>query len=700
MSLWQKIPIDVIETLFGYLDINSKINLILSNETLKDVVFKEEYIKKSLVSVYLKTLKINLTDSDFNSSVLKNILRYNDNFTFDDEFFKNIHLHINTFNNTNDTSYGNKYFPNTVPCHCSSSYAFYLNGDVIILDCSNYLICALQNEEFDYNRHFSDINFFKYNRVPKEKSDETATPEAVEEEEKKTTATVVIDAQTSELKNPKAYTLVKCNVEWPGELLLYKKIKLVSSDNIILPLILNVDQIFPIFYNSLLLVSDAKSIYILDIGYARHVEEDEKKVEKNIKEKDINIDTGEANDDSDNNNNIHSEEKIKKYISMETDKVNGNDAADDNIHLEEKFKKEKRKKDINNINKDEVNYDNNNNYDDKLGRVDGGDAGDGVRCCEYNNNYDKNNITNGSNLDLTNILFRKRVADIFESIKTIDIAKDYAVVYLQISDNEHTVMYLKKSKDEKGKAVVNVIGEKKILYCERLISFNMDLGIFFYNTEFASRVVFLDYDIDRINDDVNSCIKTTLFFNKRINKAVCLSKYIYLTIRRLKLTIVKVSANSDNRLEIESFTDLKVYDDDGNTIIINDISFIEHSELVCFKLMHTNKIFFTKRLLDSFNEHEENNFYEYETSRHSEMRFYKNNSDTEYIDFFRVTSLILPVPLQINCLKFGLVNFYEYDRHVINSNTMRVHKVKRSHLNSASPYRLLNLDGEKSLKIY
>lgn len=73
----------------------------------------------------------------------------------------------------------------------------------------------------------------------------------------------------------------------------------------------------------------------------------------------------------------------------------------------------------------------------------------------------------------------------------------------------------KKSKNENNKTVVNVIGEKKILYCEKLISFNMDLGIFFLNTEFASRLVFLDYDIDNINNDVNSSIKTALFFNKK-----------------------------------------------------------------------------------------------------------------------------------------------------------------------------------------
>lgn len=607
MTLWQKLPIDIIETLFNYLDINSRINLILSAKTLKDVIFKEEYIQRSLISVYFKTLKNNLTDSSFNSLVLENILHYNNNFIFDEEFFKNIHLYINTFNNINDLSYGKKYFPNTIPCHCSASYAFYLNGDVIILDCSNYLVCSFQNEQLDYNRHFSDINFFKYNGSIKEMSRETTTTTTVADAETTT-------ALTSELKNSKAYTLVKCNVKWPNELL-YRKIKIVSLNNTILPLILNIDQIFPIFYNSFLLVSDAKSIYILEIKYDRCEEE---------------------KSEEDNN------------MEMEVNKCGGD--GDDN--------------------------------DD--------DDGD-----NYNNKR-----KSGSNLDLTNIVFKKYSSNIFESVKTIDITEGYAVVYLQISNNEHTVLYLKKSKDENNKTLVNVIGEKKIFYCEKLISFNMNLGIFFYNTEFASRLVFLDYDIDNINNDVNSCIKTTLFFNKKIKKAVCLSKYIYLTIRRLKLTIVKVSANLENRLEIESYTNLTVYGDNGDTVIVNDISFIENSKLICLKLLRTNKIFFTTRLLNCFLKHEENNFEEYERNRYSEMKFYKNNLDTEYINYFRVPSFTLPIPLEINCLTFGLVKFYEYNGHVINSNTMRVYKTKLDHLNSVSPYRLLSLDGEMNLKIY
>lgn len=606
MTSWQKIPIDIIETLFNYLDINSRINLILSNETLKDVIFKEEYIQKSLISVYLKTLKNNLTDSSFNSLVLENILHYSNNFIFDEEFFKNIHLYIHTFNNINVLSYGKKYFPNTIPCHCSASFVFYLNGDVIILDCSNYLICALQNEQLDYKRHFSDISFFKYNGSIKEMSRETTTT---------TTTTTLADAETttaltSELKNSKAYTLVKYNVKWPNELLYIEK---VSLDNTILPLILNIDQIFPIFYNSFLLVSDAKSIYILEIKYAR---------------------------------------------------------------CEKETKKEDNNTEVNNC------------------------GGDGVDDDDYDGDHYNNTIKIGSNLDLTNIVFKKYISNIFESLKTIDITEEYAVVYLQISKNEQTVLYLKKSKDENNKTIVNVIGEKKILYCEKLISFNMNLGVFFYNTEFASRLVFLDYDIDNINNDVNSCIKTTLFFNKKINKAVCLSKYIYLTIRRLKLTIVKVSANLESRLEIESYTNLTVYDDDGNTVIVNDISFVENSKLICLRLLHTNKIFFTTRLLNCFLKHEENNFEEYVRNRYSEMRFYKNNLDSEYINFFRVPSFTLPIPLQINCLKFGLVEFYEFNGHVINSNTMRVYKTKSEHLNSVSPYRLLNLDGEMNLKIY
>lgn len=607
MTLWQRIPIDIIETLFNYLDINSRINFILSNETLKDVIFKEEYIQRSLISVYFKTLNNNLTDSSFNSLVLENILHYSNNFIFDEEFFKNIHLYIYTCNNINDLSYGKKYFPNTIPCHCSASYAFHLNGDVVILDCSNYLICAPQNEQLDYNRHFSDINFFKYNGSIKEMSRETTTAATTTK-----TTTKVADAETttttltSELKNSKAYTLVKCNVEWPNELVLYRKIKIVSLDNTIIPLILNIDQIFPIFYNSFLLVSDSKSIYILEIKYARC-------------------------------------EKEK--------------CEEDNMEME-----------VNNYDDDDYNY--------------------------YNNNFKI-----GSNLDLTNIVFKKYISNIFESLKTIDITEEYSVVYLQISNNEHTVLYLKKSKYENNKTVVTVIGEKKILYCEKLISFNMDLGIFFYNTEFASRLVFLDYDIDNINNDVNACIKTTLFSNKKIFKAVCLSKYIYLTIRRLKLTIVKVSANLENRLEIESYTNLTVYDDNGNTVIVNDISFIENSKLICLKLF-TNKIFFTTRLLNCFLKHEENNFEEYERNTYSDMRFYKNNLDTEYINFFRVPSFTLPIPLEINCLKFGLVKFYEYNGNVINSNTMQVYKTKLEHLNSLSPYRIVNLDGEMNLKIY
>lgn len=169
----------------------------------------------------------------------------------------------------------------------------------------------------------------------------------------------------------------------------------------------------------------------------------------------------------------------------------------------------------------------------------------------------------------------------------------------------------------------------------------------------------------------------------------------------MKLAIVKVSANLENRLEIESYTNLTVYDDNGNTVIVNDISFIENSKLICLKLLHTNKIFFTTRLLNCFLKHEENYFEEYERNRYLEMRFYKNNFDTEYINFFRVPSftLPLPIPLEINCLKFGLVKFYEYNGNVINSNTMQVYKTKLEHLNSVSPYRIVNLDGEMHLKI-
>lgn len=578
MSLWQKIPIDIIDILFKYLDINSKINLILSNKTLHDIVYREEYIQKSLVSVYFKTLKNNLNDSSFNSSVLKNILRYSNSFIFDEEFFKNINLYINTLNNRdNDSSYAKRYFPNTIPCHCSSSYVFHINGDILILDFSNYLICSFKGEA-EHNRHFSDIYFFKYNGCSIEEKKENMTSG-----ESKTTA--VATATSSDLK-----TFVECNIQWPHELLYIEKISLNDK---ILPMILNVDQLFPIFYKSSLLVSDSKYIYILELKYTSCCETNEE----------------------------FGEEKIK---------------ADN----------------------------------------------------DYNNK--------AIDLDLTNILFKKYISTIFEASKTIDISKEYAVVYLQISSDEQSILYLKKSKDENNKTTVTVIGEKKILYCENLVSFNIHLGIFFYNTEFAARLVFLDYDIDNINNDANSCIKTTLFFNKRLNRAVCLSKYIYLTLRRLKLTIVKVSANSN--IEIESYTNLTVFDENGDTVIVNDISFIENTKLVCLKLLNLNKIFFTNRLLDCFLKHEENNIDDYDRDRYSNMRFYKTNSDTEYINFCSILSFVLPIPLKINCLVFGLVKFYEYHGYIVNSKTMQVFKT--NYLNSASTYRILNLDGEMNLKIY